>query len=142
MKSNERWGRQIKIVYICQLCSSFSNCFLQHRNHILYLLEKFQTVVIVGETGCGKSTQIPQYLVEAGWGADGYKVGVTQPRRVAAVTVAQRVAEERGTIIGHEVGYSIRFEDCTDPDATKIKFMTDGYLVREMMNDPLLSKYR
>ncbi|XP_033626833.1 probable ATP-dependent RNA helicase DHX35 [Asterias rubens] len=113
----------------------------KHRNHILYLLEKFQTVVIVGETGCGKSTQIPQYLVEAGWGADGYKVGVTQPRRVAAVTVAQRVAEERGTVIGHGVGYSIRFEDCTDPEATKIKFMTDGYLVREMMNDPLLSKY-
>ena len=54
----------------------------------MYLLEKFQTVVIVGETGCGKSTQIPQYLVEAGWGADGYKVGVTQPRRVAAVTVS------------------------------------------------------
>ncbi|XP_022084091.1 probable ATP-dependent RNA helicase DHX35 [Acanthaster planci] len=113
----------------------------KHRNHILYLLEKYKTVVIVGETGCGKSTQIPQYLVEAGWAAEGRTVGVTQPRRVAAVTVAQRVAEERGAVIGHEVGYSIRFEDCTDPDTTKIKFMTDGYLVREMMNDPLLSKY-
>ncbi|XP_038077283.1 probable ATP-dependent RNA helicase DHX35 [Patiria miniata] len=113
----------------------------KHRNHILYLLEKYKAVVIVGETGCGKSTQIPQYLVEAGWAAEGYVVGVTQPRRVAAVTVAQRVAEERGAIIGHEVGYSIRFEDCTDPNATKIKFMTDGYLVREMMNDPLLTKY-
>uniref|UniRef100_A0A2K5RCA2 DEAH-box helicase 35 n=1 Tax=Cebus imitator TaxID=2715852 RepID=A0A2K5RCA2_CEBIM len=56
------------------------------RNHILYLIENYQTVVIVGETGCGKSTQIPQYLAEAGWTAEGRVVGVTQPRRVAAVT--------------------------------------------------------
>lgn len=58
------------------------------RNHILYLVENYQTVVIVGETGCGKSTQIPQYLAEAGWTAEGRVVGVTQPRRVAAVTVS------------------------------------------------------
>ncbi|XP_071957723.1 probable ATP-dependent RNA helicase DHX35 [Antedon mediterranea] len=113
----------------------------KHRNHILYLLETHQTIVIVGETGCGKSTQIPQYLAEAGWTDSGYVVGVTQPRRVAAITVAQRVAEERGAVLGHEVGYSIRFDDCTDKDATRIKFLTDGYLVREMMEDPLLSKY-
>ncbi|XP_027277033.1 probable ATP-dependent RNA helicase DHX35 isoform X2 [Cricetulus griseus] len=76
------------------------------RNHILYLVENYQTLVIVGETGCGKSTQIPQYLAEAGWTAEGRVVGVTQPRRVAAVT-----------------------------------FLTDGMLVREMMVDPLLTKY-
>ncbi|XP_077024755.1 putative ATP-dependent RNA helicase DHX35 isoform X3 [Tamandua tetradactyla] len=111
------------------------------RNHILYLIENYQTVVIVGETGCGKSTQIPQYLAEAGWTADGRVVGVTQPRRVAAVTVAGRVAEERGAVLGHEVGYCIRFDDCTDPLATRIKFLTDGMLVREMMVDPLLTKY-
>ncbi|XP_042786905.1 probable ATP-dependent RNA helicase DHX35 isoform X2 [Panthera leo] len=111
------------------------------RNHILYLVENYQTVVIVGETGCGKSTQIPQYLAEAGWTAEGRVVGVTQPRRVAAVTVAGRVAEERGALLGHEVGYCIRFDDCTDPLATRIKFLTDGMLVREMMVDPLLTKY-
>ncbi|KAG3263273.1 DEAH-box helicase 35, transcript variant X1 [Ictidomys tridecemlineatus] len=111
------------------------------RNHILYLIENYQTVVIVGETGCGKSTQIPQYLAEAGWTAEGRVVGITQPRRVAAVTVAGRVAEERGAVLGHEVGYCIRFDDCTDPLATRIKFLTDGMLVREMMVDPLLTKY-
>uniref|UniRef100_A0A8C9APT8 Probable ATP-dependent RNA helicase DHX35 n=1 Tax=Prolemur simus TaxID=1328070 RepID=A0A8C9APT8_PROSS len=111
------------------------------RNHILYLIENYQTVVIVGETGCGKSTQIPQYLAEAGWTAEGRVVGVTQPRRVAAVTVAGRVAEERGAVLGHEVGYCIRFDDCTDLLATRIKFLTDGMLVREMMVDPLLTKY-
>ncbi|KAL6081058.1 hypothetical protein STEG23_004696, partial [Scotinomys teguina] len=111
------------------------------RNHILYLVENYQTVVIVGETGCGKSTQIPQYLAEAGWTAEGRVVGVTQPRRVATVTVAGRVADERGAVLGHEVGYCIRFDDCTDPLATRIKFLTDGMLVREMMVDPLLTKY-
>lgn len=107
----------------------------------MYLVENYQTVVIVGETGCGKSTQVPQYLAEAGWTAEGRVVGVTQPRRVAAVTVAGRVADERGAVLGHEVGYCIRFDDCTDPLATRIKFLTDGMLVREMMVDPLLTKY-
>ncbi|XP_052062494.1 probable ATP-dependent RNA helicase DHX35 isoform X1 [Mytilus californianus] len=111
------------------------------RNHILYLLEKYQTVVIVGETGCGKSTQIPQYLLEAGWAEKGYLIGVTQPRRVAAVTVASRVAEERGSILGAEVGYTIRFEDCSEEKVTKVKFLTDGLLIREIMGDPLLKKY-
>uniref|UniRef100_A0A4X1TN55 Probable ATP-dependent RNA helicase DHX35 n=1 Tax=Sus scrofa TaxID=9823 RepID=A0A4X1TN55_PIG len=82
-----------------------------------------------------------KYLAEAGWTAEGRVVGVTQPRRVAAVTVAGRVAEERGAVLGHEVGYCIRFDDCTDPLATRIKFLTDGMLVREMMVDPLLTKY-
>ncbi|XP_028667591.1 probable ATP-dependent RNA helicase DHX35 isoform X2 [Erpetoichthys calabaricus] len=113
----------------------------QHRNHILYMLEIYQTVVIVGETGCGKSTQIPQYLLEAGWAAEGKVVGITQPRRVAAISVAGRVAEERGAMLGHEVGYTIRFDDCSDPQTTRIKFLTDGMLVREMMSDPLLKKY-
>ena len=112
-----------------------------HRTHILYLVEKFKTVIIIGETGSGKSTQIPQFLVEAGWGAHGKVICVTQPRRVACVTVATRVADERGTILGHEVGYAIRFEDMTDPTNTRVKFVTDGLLVREMMSDPLLSKY-
>uniref|UniRef100_A0A8D3A7L7 RNA helicase n=1 Tax=Scophthalmus maximus TaxID=52904 RepID=A0A8D3A7L7_SCOMX len=113
----------------------------KHRNNILYLVESFQTVIVVGETGCGKTTQIPQYLLEAGWAAEGKVIGVTQPRRVAAISVANRVAEERGALLGHEVGYTIRFDDCSDPHATRIKFLTDGMLVREMMADPLLKKY-
>ncbi|KAK0130794.1 putative ATP-dependent RNA helicase DHX35 [Merluccius polli] len=114
----------------------------KHRNNVLYLVESYQTVIIVGETGCGKTTQIPQYLLEAGWAAEGRVIGVTQPRRVAAISVANRVAEERGALLGHEVGYTIRFDDCSDPQATRIKFLTDGMLVREMMADPLLKKYR
>ncbi|XP_064393087.1 probable ATP-dependent RNA helicase DHX35 isoform X2 [Halichondria panicea] len=68
-------------------------------------------------------------------------IGVTQPRRVAVTTVASRVADEKGAVLGHEVGYSIRFDSCCDVKATRIKFLTDGMLVREMMRDPLLSKY-
>ncbi|CAG5134581.1 unnamed protein product, partial [Candidula unifasciata] len=113
----------------------------QYRNHILYMAEKYQTVVVIGETGCGKSTQIPQYLLEAGWATEGYVIGVTQPRRVACVTVATRVAEERGAILGDEVGYLIRFDDCCNDVKTKVKFMTDGMLIREIMQDPLLRKY-
>nr|XP_026691480.1 probable ATP-dependent RNA helicase DHX35 [Ciona intestinalis] len=114
----------------------------QYRNHILYLLEKHNVLIIVGETGSGKSTQVPQYLVESGWTEKG-KHGclITQPRRVAAVTLATRVAEERGSLLGGEVGYGIRFDDCFDPRETVIKFVTDGVLLREMMSDPLLKKY-
>uniref|UniRef100_T1J1R0 RNA helicase n=1 Tax=Strigamia maritima TaxID=126957 RepID=T1J1R0_STRMM len=113
----------------------------QSRSHIIYLLECYQTVVVVGETGCGKSTQLPQYLLEAGWTKDGKMVGLTQPRRVAATTLASRVSEERGAILGDEVGYCIRFEDCWTPQRTKIKFLTEGILIREMMSDPLLRQY-
>lgn len=88
------------------------------------------------------SIEIPQYLHEAGWAAKGRVVGCTQPRRVAATTVARRVAEEMHVKLGVEVGYVIRFEDCTDPSGkTRIKYMTDGMLFRETLMDPLLSKY-
>jgi len=111
------------------------------RNHLLFLVENYRTTIIIGETGCGKSTQIPQYLLEAGWAAGGRVIGVTQPRRVAAITLANRVADERNSVIGKEVGYLIRFDDCRDATETRCTFMTDGMLVREMMQDPLLSKY-
>ncbi|KAF9348435.1 hypothetical protein BGX34_002491, partial [Mortierella sp. NVP85] len=113
-----------------------------HRTEFLYCIEKYQVVVLVGQTGSGKTTQIPQYLHEAGWTAKGRVVACTQPRRVAATTVAQRVAEEMHVKLGMEVGYAIRFEDCTDPEGrTRIKYMTDGMLFREALMDPLLSKY-
>ncbi|KAF9426512.1 hypothetical protein BGZ94_006411 [Podila epigama] len=113
-----------------------------HRKELLYLVEKYQVVILVGQTGSGKTTQIPQYLHEAGWTAKGRVVACTQPRRVAATTVAQRVAEEMNVKLGMEVGYLIRFDDCTDPGGkTRIKFMTDGMLFRETLMDPLLSKY-
>ena len=80
-----------------------------------------------------------QYLAEAGY-ADRLKIGCTQPRRVAAMSVAKRVAEEVGCRLGQEVGYTIRFEDCTSPD-TKIKYMTDGMLQRECLVDPDMSQY-
>jgi ATP-dependent RNA helicase DDX35 len=82
--------------------------------------------------------EIPQYLNEAGWTAGSRQVACTQPRRVAAITVAERVAQEMDVQLGIEVGYSIRFDDCHDPHRTRIKFLTDGMLLRETMSDPLL----
>ncbi|GAB5587907.1 hypothetical protein Unana1_02807 [Umbelopsis nana] len=110
------------------------------KDQLLYLVEKYQTVIVVGQTGCGKTTQLPQYLEEAGWAAEGRTIACTQPRRVAATTVAQRVAEEVGCKLGDKVGYTIRFEDVTSKD-TRIKYMTDGMLFRETLNDPLLKDY-
>ncbi|ERN13981.1 probable pre-mRNA-splicing factor ATP-dependent RNA helicase DEAH9 isoform X4 [Amborella trichopoda] len=113
----------------------------KYRTAILYLLETHATTIIVGETGSGKTTQIPQYLKEAGWADGGRVVVCTQPRRLAVQTVASRVAEEMDVKLGEEVGYTIRFEDLTKSAVTRIKFLTDGVLLREMMDDPLLSKY-
>ncbi|XP_043698039.1 pre-mRNA-splicing factor ATP-dependent RNA helicase DEAH10-like [Telopea speciosissima] len=103
-------------------------------------VRKNDTLIIVGETGSGKSTQLPQFLFNGGYCRDGKIIGITQPRRVAAVTVAKRVAEECGVELGQKVGYSIRFEDVTS-SSTRIKYMTDGLLLREALLDPLLSKY-
>ncbi|ODM92125.1 putative pre-mRNA-splicing factor ATP-dependent RNA helicase DHX16 [Orchesella cincta] len=103
-------------------------------------VNEYQVLIIEGETGSGKTTQIPQYLKEAGFCDDGKKVGCTQPRRVAAMSVAARVAEELGVKLGNEVGYSIRFEDCTS-ERTIIKYMTDGMLLREFLGEPDLSSY-
>ncbi|RDW79865.1 putative pre-mRNA splicing protein PRP2 [Coleophoma cylindrospora] len=112
----------------------------QYRDQFLAALEQYQILVIVGETGSGKTTQLPQYLHEAGYTKDGLKVGCTQPRRVAAMSVAARVADEMGVKVGNEVGYSIRFEDSTS-DKTILKYMTDGMLLREFMTEPDLGGY-
>ncbi|OQD84732.1 hypothetical protein PENANT_c012G10829 [Penicillium antarcticum] len=112
----------------------------RHKRSLLYLVEKYPVTIVVGQTGSGKTTQLPQYLDQAGWCEDGKAIAVTQPRRVAATTVATRVAEEMRCKVGEEVGYSIRFEDLTSA-ATRIKFLTDGMLLREALVDPLLSRY-
>lgn len=111
----------------------------QQRTQLLQMLEENHTVVLVGETGSGKTTQVPQFCAEAGW-AEQKMVACTQPRRVAATSVARRVAEEMDVQLGEEVGYSIRFEDCTSPK-TRLKYLTDGMLLRESMTDPTLSRY-
>jgi pre-mRNA-splicing factor ATP-dependent RNA helicase DHX15/PRP43 len=107
-------------------------------------LEKYhstQILVFVGETGSGKTTQIPQYVVyDELPQLTGKLVACTQPRRVAAMSVAQRVADEMDVRLGEEVGYSIRFEDKTGPN-TMLKYMTDGMLLREAMHDHDMSRY-
>ncbi|KAL2192078.1 P-loop containing nucleoside triphosphate hydrolase protein [Thermothelomyces heterothallicus CBS 203.75] len=111
-----------------------------YRDAFLDAVKEYQVLILVGETGSGKTTQIPQYLHEAGFTKDGMKIACTQPRRVAAMSVAARVADEMGVRIGHEVGYSIRFEDCTN-EKTILKYMTDGMLLREMVTSPTLEGY-
>ena len=111
------------------------------REGLLEAIKEHQILIIEGETGSGKTTQIPQYLYEAGYTENGEKkIGCTQPRRVAAMSVSARVAEEMGVKLGNEVGYSIRFEDCTS-ERTVLKYMTDGMLLREFLGEPDLSSY-
>lgn len=130
----------------------------RHKASLLYLVETYPVTIVVGQTGSGKTTQLPQYLDQAGWCEDGKLIAVTQvrddpvsieldltndlyqPRRVAATTVATRVAEKMRCKVGEAVGYSIRFEDVTSA-ATRVKFLTDGMLLREALVDPLLSRY-
>lgn len=113
----------------------------QARKDFLSALSSSQTTILVGETGSGKTTQIAQFVADAGFAKPATAmVAVTQPRRVAAMSVARRVADEMDVTLGDQVGYSIRFEECSSPK-TVIKFMTDGMLLREAMTDPLLSRY-
>ena len=110
-----------------------------YREEFLAAVKDHQVLVLVGETGSGKTTQIPQYLHEIGYSELG-KIGCTQPRRVAAMSVAARVAQEMNVRLGHEVGYSIRFENCTSK-STVIQYMTDGMLLREILTEPDLASY-
>lgn len=102
-------------------------------------VEENPVVVVIGETGSGKSTQLSQILHRRGYTKSGV-VGVTQPRRVAAVSVARRVSQELGVRLGDEVGYAIRFEDRTS-ERTRIKYLTDGVLLRESLSNPELDQY-
>lgn len=109
------------------------------RSQLLKAVEDNQILIVVGETGSGKTTQLTQYLAEGGFANNGV-IGCTQPRRVAAMSVAKRVAEEVGCKLGEEVGYYVRFDDMTSP-MTKIKYMTDGMLLREILGDPDMKRY-
>ncbi|MGH0134204.1 UNVERIFIED_CONTAM: hypothetical protein FKN15_054937 [Acipenser sinensis] len=111
----------------------------QAREQLINQLRQLHSAVLIGETGSGKTTQIPQYLFEAGIGRQGL-VAITQPRRVAAISLATRVSEEKRCQLGKLVGYTVRFEDVTSAE-TKLKFMTDGMLLREAIGDPLLQRY-
>ena len=111
-----------------------------HRTQILYALEKYGVLILVGETGSGKSTQLPQYLHENGWttGGEGYKeIICTQPRRIAAISLSNRLQSEMGN--PSLVGYSVRFASTYQPGVTKIRYVTDGWLLREItLLNPLL----
>ena len=96
-------------------------------------------MIVAGETGSGKSTQLPKLCLEAGRGVDGM-IGHTQPRRVAARTIAERVAEEVGSKLGDDVGYTVRFTDQVG-DGTLVKVMTDGILLAEIQRDRMLRRY-
>ncbi|GAA3345919.1 ATP-dependent RNA helicase HrpA [Amorphoplanes nipponensis] len=111
----------------------------QRRDDILAAIRDHQVVVIAGETGSGKTTQLPKICLELGRGVRG-QIGHTQPRRIAARTVAERIAEELGTSLGATVGYKVRFTDQVT-DETMVKVMTDGILLAEIQNDRMLRRY-
>ena len=112
---------------------------LSKKDDIIDSISNHPVVIISGETGSGKTTQIPKFCLAAGCGING-KIGCTQPRRIAAMTVSKRIAEEFGEALGKSVGYKIRFKDKTSPNGF-IKIMTDGILLAETQNDPYLNEY-
>ena len=109
------------------------------REELMRVIRENQVIIVVGQTGSGKTTQLTQFLYEDGYAEEGL-IGCTQPRRVAAMSVARRVSEEMEVKLGGLVGYAIRFEDCTSSE-TKIKYMTDGVLLRETLSEQNLDRY-
>ena len=116
----------------------------RHRNEIREALNEKDVLILVGETGSGKSTQVPQFLLDCHW-LNGGKIAITQPRRVAAISLARRVAAEMGSTLGSsspasKVGYSVRFDSSTSP-AMRVKYLTEGMLLQELLRDPWLKSY-
>ncbi|MFH1154119.1 MAG: ATP-dependent RNA helicase HrpA [Pseudomonadota bacterium] len=109
------------------------------KDEIISALKRHPVVIISGDTGSGKTTQIPKFCMAAGQGAAG-TIGCTQPRRIAAITVASRIAQELGQDLGEAVGYKIRFDDTSSSDSI-VKIMTDGILLAEAQKDPYLTEY-
>ncbi|MER6117348.1 ATP-dependent RNA helicase HrpA [Streptomyces sp. NPDC001743] len=129
-----RAGRMPALSYPEQLPVS------QKKDEILEAIRDHQVVIVAGETGSGKTTQIPKICMELGRGVRGM-IGHTQPRRIAARTVAERIAEELNTPLGEAVGWKVRFTDQVNPDATFVKLMTDGILLAEIQTDRELLAY-
>ncbi|MDP3890619.1 DEAD/DEAH box helicase, partial [Nocardioides sp.] len=131
---------QLQIVYPAELPVS------QRRDDIAAAIRDHQVVILAGETGSGKTTQLPKICLELGRGlgradgGDGKLIGHTQPRRIAARSVAERIAEELGTELGDLVGYQVRFTDRTSR-SSRVKLMTDGILLAELQRDRKLLKY-
>ncbi|KAJ4380451.1 DEAH-box ATP-dependent RNA helicase prp43 [Didymella sp. IMI 355093] len=139
--SNPFTGRPLSSKYMSILKTRRDLPVHQQRDEFLKLYQESQILVFVGETGSGKTTQIPQFVLYDDLPQlSGQMVACTQPRRVAAMSVAQRVADEMDVTLGEEVGYTIRFDDKTGPN-TIMKYMTDGMLLREAMHDNNLSRY-
>src|SRR5690348_7842828 len=111
----------------------------QRKDEIAAAIRDHQVVIVAGETGSGKTTQLPKICLELGRGVTG-QIGHTQPRRIAARTVAERIADELGTELGDLVGYQVRFTDRSS-DATRVKLMTDGILLAELHHDRRLRRY-
>ncbi|MGZ2360058.1 ATP-dependent RNA helicase HrpA [Streptomyces sp. 372A] len=130
----QRAGRMPAVTYPEQLPVS------QKKNEILEAIRDHQVVIVAGETGSGKTTQIPKICMELGRGLRGM-IGHTQPRRIAARTVAERIADELKTPLGETVGWKVRFTDQVNPDATFVKLMTDGILLAEIQTDRELLAY-
>lgn len=114
---------------------------IRQEHDIMYAIDNSLVTIICGETGSGKSTQIPQFIYEKGYTKTIGKIAITQPRRVAARALAQRVADELNVKLGQEVGYQIRYESNYISQRTVIKFCTDGILLKELESDQLLSGY-
>ena len=114
---------------------------LSQEHDIMYAINNSLVTIICGETGSGKSTQIPQFLYERGYTKEIGKIAITQPRRVAARSLSMRLCEEMDMKLGEEVGYQIRYETEKISKKTEIKFVTDGILLKELENDSLLSEY-
>lgn len=110
------------------------------KNRIEQAIRTSQVVIVQGQTGSGKTTQIPKMLLEMGFGTHGHQIAHTQPRRIAARSVAARVCEETGTRLGDEIGYQVRFDDRSNP-TTRLRIMTDGILLAQIQHDPLLRRY-
>mmetsp|Transcript_37618 Transcript_37618/g.91433 ORF Transcript_37618/g.91433 Transcript_37618/m.91433 type:complete len:724 (-) Transcript_37618:50-2221(-) len=145
MKKEENpWtGRSYSQKYYDILAKRTKLPVYQFRDELIAKVKANQTIIVEGETGSGKTTQIPQFLLDAGLTTQGETmVACTQPRRVAATSIASRVADEMDVPLGEEVGYTIRFEDVSSPSRTVLKFLTDGMLLREAMTDPLLTRYK
>ncbi|KAH8372598.1 hypothetical protein KR009_000586, partial [Drosophila setifemur] len=138
---NSLTGKQYSVRYQNLYKKRITLPVFEYQADFMRLLSQHQCIVLVGETGSGKTTQIPQWCVDFAVSKGRKGVSCTQPRRVAAMSVAQRVSEEMDVNLGEEVGYSIRFEDCSSPK-TLLKYMTDGMLLREAMSDPMLEQYQ